>query len=44
MATVFDNPAPPREIEPEGLYEVVAGRIVEKPAMGAYEVDPISSS
>ncbi len=27
------------EIEPEGLYEVVDGAILEKPAMGAYEIE-----
>jgi Uma2 family endonuclease len=26
------------EVEPEGLYEVVNGRVVEKPLMGAYQV------
>lgn len=25
------------EVEPDGLYEVVNGRVVEKPAMGAYQ-------
>ena len=36
-------PAPHRtvavEIEPDWLYEVVDGQVVEKPPMGAFEVD-----
>jgi Uma2 family endonuclease len=30
-------PEPPLEAEPEGLYEVIDGKIVEKPSMGAFE-------
>lgn len=26
------------EVEPDGLYEVVNGRVVEKPLMGAFQV------
>ena len=41
MATVTEV-APTQsqaEFEPEGPYEVVDGQVVEKPAMGAFEVD-----
>jgi Uma2 family endonuclease len=41
MATASEAPAPATatRAEPEGLYEVVDGRIVEKPPMGAFEVE-----
>lgn len=42
MATVTEIQAPVIEAEPEGLYEVVDGKVVEKPAMGAYEVEVAS--
>ena len=31
------EPAPLSSVEPEGLYEVVNGQVVEKPKMGAYQ-------
>ena len=39
MATVTEEAPPdaPPAVEPEGLYEVIDGRIVETPPMGAYE-------
>jgi Uma2 family endonuclease len=37
MATAQEVAAP--EVEPERLYEVVGGKIVEKPPMGAYEAE-----
>lgn len=39
IATEAQVQAPTIENEPEGLYEVVDGQVVEKPAMGAYEVE-----
>ena len=39
MATAAEAPAPATEVEPEGLYEVVGGKIVEKPPMGVYEAE-----
>src|SRR3954471_18526769 len=39
MATVTVLNPPLTAIEPEGLYEVVDGQIVETPPMGAYEVE-----
>jgi Uma2 family endonuclease len=38
MATAPDTMAPETATEPEGLYEVVEGQVVEKPLMGAYGV------
>jgi Uma2 family endonuclease len=37
-ATAMEAPAPTTGAEPEGLYEVIDGQIVEKPPMGAFEV------
>lgn len=39
IATEAQVQVPTIENEPEGLYEVVDGQVVEKPAMGAYEVE-----
>lgn len=39
MATATTLNAPPTTTDPEGLYEVVDGRIVEIPPMGAFEVE-----
>ena len=39
MITTTGAPAPATEVEPEGLYEVVGGKVVEKPmSMDAAEV------
>jgi Uma2 family endonuclease len=37
MATATETLAPSITAEPEGLYEVVNGQVVEKPPMGAFE-------
>jgi Uma2 family endonuclease len=39
MATAQEVAAPEAEVEPEGLYEVVGGKVVEKPPAGAYEAE-----
>jgi Uma2 family endonuclease len=39
MATATTPNAPPTTFEPDGLYEVVDGQVVETPPMGAYEVE-----
>src|SRR5262245_46734806 len=42
MATSIDAPAPPAETEPEGLYEIIDGQVVEKPSKRAYDVEIVS--